>query len=404
VRSWVVTVAYEPHVEHSVTNPAEPSAARSSRITVPNARLLRATALTLGAWTLVGLLTTELAVLAIERSGNVASWRSLLTANLVSVWLWAAFTPAMVFMAGRFPPGESAWPRWIVPHLLGTAGLGVADVILERVIWSFLPLPPATDDLVTLFLRRLFPNSLCYIAVVAISAVVRYSRISREREATATRLSGQLSAARLQALQAQLRPHFLFNTLSMIAEQVHTDPAGADRMIGRLGYLLRASLASTERHEITLAEEMRFLQAYLDIMAVRLRGRVDFALEIEPDCLEAGVPALLLQPLVENAYRHGIERVTRFCFLRIAARRDGGALEIEIADNGAGFDTKQVHEGLGVRIVRDRLAQMYGHGGSLLLEPKAPSGAVSTVRIPFKRLAAWNAGSDEDAFIHELAE
>jgi LytS/YehU family sensor histidine kinase len=305
-------------------------------------------------------------------------------------------------MARRFPPGESRWPNWVLPHLAGAVALGVADVVFERGVWLLLaPSMPGTD-MVVAFLRRLFPNSLCYIAVVAITAVGRYAQVTREREAAAARLSGLLTTARLQALQAQLRPHFLFNTLSMIAEEVHANPGNADRMIGRLSHLLRASLESSERQEITLAEELDILQSYLDIMALRLRGRADFDIDIASDCLDAAVPTLVLQPLVENAFRHGIERVARAGLLRIAARRDGEFLEVTISDDGAGFDPERVRDGVGLRVVRERLAALHPAQASVHLRPRVSGGTISVLRLPFRALPAWTGALHDDVLAIEL--
>lgn len=363
---------------------------------------LRPAAAIFGVWTLVGLLTTEFAGLAIERTGAQAPWSMMLWSNLVSVWLWAAFTPGMMYVARRVPVGEQRWRTALPVHLIGALVFAVADVLLERAIWAVLPLqapPPA--DMVVLFLRRLFLNTLCYVVVVAIATAGRYARLSQVRAATAERLQGQLTAARLQALQAQLRPHFLFNTLSMIAEQAHVDPAAADRMIGRLGHLLRASLASNDRQEVTLREELEILQSYLDIMSLRLSGRAEYEIDVRPDCLDAAVPALVLQPIVENAYRHGLERMTRDGRLSISARCTADMLEIEVADNGAGFDPAGYREGLGLRIVRERLAELYGARATMHLRPRVPSGTIAVLRVPYRRVSQPVRGPRHDSIALE---
>jgi signal transduction histidine kinase len=353
---------------------------------------LRSAATIFGVWTLVGLLTTEFAGLAIERTGAQAPWSTMLWANLISVWLWAAFTPGMIYLARRVWVAEQGWRTALPPHLFGALAFALADVLLERAIWAVLPQPAPPADMVVLFLRRLFPNTLCYAVVVAIATAGRYARLSQVRAATAERLQGQLTAARLQALQAQLRPHFLFNTLSMIAEQAHVDPAAADRMIGRLGHLLRASLASNDRQEVTLAEELEILQSYLDIMSLRLSGRAMYEIDVRPDCRDAAVPALVLQPIVENAYRHGLERMTRDGHLSISAHCSADMLEIEVADNGAGFDPAGYREGIGLRIVRERLAELYGPRATMHLRPRVPSGTVAVLRVPYRRLSQLTRG------------
>lgn len=349
---------------------------------------MRVAGLIIGVWTVIGLLTTQLSVLAMERTGTPVFPMTLLGGNLVSVWLWAAFTPAIVFMARRFPPSDSPWQRWTLAHLAGAVGFSVADVLLERAIWAVLPVQSAVSgDLVVLLFRRFFLNFLCYSTVVAISAVVGLAQRSRERDAAAARLAGQLASARLQALQTQLRPHFLFNTLSMIAEQVHVDPRAADAMIGRLSHLLRVSLTSEVRQEIRLSDEIRVLQSYLEIMSTRLVGRADSEVRVSPEVENAAIPALILQPLVENAYRHGLERMTRGGLLDIAARREGDSVVIEVADNGSGFDAERFREGVGLRIVRERLAELYGSAASIHLRPRVGGGTIAVMRLPFHEMS-----------------
>jgi two-component system, LytTR family, sensor kinase len=196
-----------------------------------------------------------------------------------------------------------------------------------------------------------------------------------------------------------LQPHFLFNTLSMIAERVHVDPDGADRMIGRLGQLLRGSLATSGRQEVTLAEELRLLAAYLDIMSVRLSDRAEFSIDVPPDLVECALPALILQPLAENSFSHGIERRKDGGLLAIKARRRDESLEVELADNGGGFDPAEFREGVGLRVVRERLHELYGANGSLSVRPRPEGGTSAMVRVPFRRLESSNG-----RYVEELAQ
>jgi two-component sensor histidine kinase len=338
-----------------------------------------------GIWLGVGLFTTQSTYLVLRRAGAEAHWMSIFSANLLSVLLWAAFTPAMIWVARRAPLARGEIVRPAIIHTLACFGFAVADVVLEHVLLQGLPWIHGTPgDIISIFLRRLFLNSLCYVAVVAIATVIDHARISREREARTVRLAAQLTEARLQALHAQLRPHFLFNTLSMIAEQVYADPAGADRMIGRLSHLLRMSLSSTEHQEVTLAEEQESLQAYLDIMDVRLSGRVRVRVDVPSELNDALVPTLILQPLAENAFRHGIEPVRRDAELLAQARQVDGWLKLVIADNGKGFDPKKYREGVGLRVVRERLQQLYGDDASFQLKPQAGGGTLAVVRLPLR--------------------
>jgi len=348
---------------------------------------LRSAAIILGVWLTIGLLTTQFSYLALQRTNSPASWTALFAANLFSVLLWSAFTPIIVWLAWRFPPQGRRWVRHVAIHIVACVVLAVVDVLVEHPLGALLGMALSQQDAVTVFLRRLFLNSLCYTAVVAIATVLIYARLTQDREQAAARLSSQLAAARLQALQAQLQPHFLFNTLSMIAEQVHADPEGADHMISRLGQLLRASLATGGQQEVSLAEELGLLRAYLDIMAVRLSGRARFEVHADPESLDAAVPVLLLQPLAENAYRHGIETLRTGGQLTISTRRHPDAVEIEIADNGRGFDPEAYQEGVGMRVVRERLAALYGDAATIHLRQRVNGGTIAVVRLPFRHLS-----------------
>ena len=354
---------------------------------------VRAGLLIVGIWVGVGFFTTHVAYLALHRNGVDAVWLDLFARNLFNVLLWAAFTPAIVWVAWRVPLRRTMLWRAVGAHILACLVFATGDVLFEHVAALVLPVGKAVAvDVITLFLRRLFLNSLCYIAVAAIATVVAYARVSREREAAAARLAKQLAEARLQSVEAQLRPHFLFNTLSMIAEQVHRDPNGADRMIGRLSHLLRVSLSMSDGQEVTLAEEMRSVRAYLDIMDVRLSGRVSVRVNLDPGVEQALVPVLILQPVVENAFRHGIESRRNGAELVIRARRLGQVLEIAILDNGPGFDATVVREGIGLRIARERLAELYGERGTVRLE-RVGVETIATVCLPYRLLQT---GGQED--------
>ena len=369
------------------------------RPSLPSARgmreRLRVASLIVAIWVGVGLFTTQFAYLALRRNGVAVEWLDLFGRNLFNVLLWAAFTPAIIWVAWRVLSAETPTWRRAVVHLSACVSFAIADVAIEHSAALVLPVgDPVPVDAITLFFRRLFLNALCYVAVAAIATGVAYARISRERQAAAARLAKQLAEARLQSLEAQLRPHFLFNTLSMIAEQVHRDPNGADRMIGRLSHLLRVSLSVSDGQEVSLADEMRSLRAYLDIMDVRLSGRVRVTLDIEPETEAVLVPVLILQPIVENAFRHGIEARGRGAELRVRARRAGATLELEIADNGPGFEARTVREGIGLRVVRERLSELYGERAGMSLD-RLGLETVASVRLPFRVLATNGTGNDD---------
>ncbi|MFP2934867.1 sensor histidine kinase, partial [Pyxidicoccus sp. 3LG] len=203
----------------------------------------------------------------------------------------------------------------------------------------------------------------------------------------ADQLQAWLAEARLQGLAAQLRPHFLFNALNAVASLVHTNPDGAERMLARLGDLLRHSLESGERQEVTLREEQEALAPYLDIEQTRFGPRLKVEWSLAPDVLEARVPHLALQPLVENAIRHGLAPRAEPGRVRISAERDGGALRVRVQDDGMGLPGGSAPVrggGVGLSNLRARLATLYGPRAVLELKPGTPRGAVAELRLPLR--------------------
>jgi LytS/YehU family sensor histidine kinase len=216
-----------------------------------------------------------------------------------------------------------------------------------------------------------------------------YQRMYREGKVAAARLEASLVEARLSALRGQLQPHFLFNTLNAIAVLTGEDPARAHRMLLRLGDLLRLSIDDNGRHEVSLSQELATLACYLDIQQVRFEERLRVALEVEESVREAAVPAFLLQPLVENAVRHGVDPNVAGGEITVRARSQGDRLTIEVQDNGRGLrpDAHPAPAGVGLGNTRARLAQLYGDRAGLSLEPTPTGGARVTVTIPLHRLA-----------------
>ena len=338
----------------------------------------------LGAWTAVAVATTELQYAAQPQSGAEGFGR-LLRMALVSCWLWALYTPAILAFSRRFRIDPSNWPRTVPVHLAAAALATLIDVALMR---ALVPLfnagaPVLSVPVHIMFLRQLFLYSVCYFVIVALAHVRYYAGLSYERDLRAAQLEGQLSAARLTALQGQLRPHFLFNTLNMIAEQVYTDPAGADAMLTKLGVLLRSSFTETDRERVPLRRELELLESYVEIMRARFRGRLAFELSVQPETLDALVPRFILQPLVENAIKHGVEPREEGGRVSVSARRSGNDLDLDVIDNGDGF-VGAIREGTGVRNTRERLHHLYGDGQRFALSSAQSSGTVASVVIPFE--------------------
>jgi sensor histidine kinase YesM len=210
-------------------------------------------------------------------------------------------------------------------------------------------------------------------------------------QAQSAQLQAQLADARLSALRTQLNPHFLFNTLNAISTLVERDPRGVRRMIARLSELLRYSLATANDQEAPLERELEFVERYLEIMQVRFEGKLEVQTDIETGVRDALVPTLLLQTLVENAVKHGIDRLKSGGRIEIGARRVGEQLVIHVRDNGPGVDAAMraagEREGVGLRNTRARLGQLYGDAYRLTLEPAHDGRTVVSVTVPFHTTA-----------------
>jgi two-component system LytT family sensor kinase len=225
-------------------------------------------------------------------------------------------------------------------------------------------------------------NLPVYAGFVLAWHAATFYREARDRQMQAVELESMLQKAQLEALRSQLNPHFLFNALHSMAELVHTDPKLAEQLIVRLGELLRQVLESSSQPEVSLREELDFIRGYVEIEQLRLGERLRVDWDIEPGALEARVPSLLLQPLVENAIQHGIAAATRPGTLTIRARRADGFLWLEVRDNGPGVAShaRGRSQGIGLANTRARLRQLYGDRQSFELHVN--DGLAVSARIP----------------------
>jgi signal transduction histidine kinase len=351
-----------------------------------------------GFWTLIALLTTANALFDPLVRGPSPVPRSVpVSMAFIDSYLWAALTPLILWLAGRFKIERANWLK----RLALFVGIGLAIAISVDTLTDFLryqqlqavraslgEIPPVTR------VRRLwFMNEfLMYVAVLAAGFArdyfLRY-RARREEaialQAQAAQLRAQLAGARLAALRSQLNPHFLFNTLHAISALVERDPRGVRRMIARLSELLRISLDDAGEAEVPLARELDFTRRYLEIMQIRFEGRLEVLESVDAEARTALVPNLLLQPLVENAFKHGLERIDGVGRIELKAGRAGDRLVLSVSDNGPGVASEELEsEGLGLSNTRARLAQLYGSNQSLTLRTGAGGGAFVEVSLPFR--------------------
>jgi sensor histidine kinase YesM len=242
--------------------------------------------------------------------------------------------------------------------------------------------PPLSAEWFRQAVRVAGVNLPVYAGVVLAWHAATFYRDARDRQMRAVALEAQLQQAQLDALRSQLNPHFLFNALHSMAELVHAEPRLAEKLIVRLGDLLRQVLQSSTHQEVPLAEELEFIRGYVEIEQMRLGERLSVSWDIDPAALESNVPSLILQPLVENAIQHGIAAAAGPGTLSIAARRDGASLELSVRDNGPGLarNAAQRRQGNGLANTRARLQRLYGdrHG----FELQAGEGLAVRLRIP----------------------
>ena len=333
------------------------------------------------------------------------NWR-VLAVTFLEYGCWALLTPLIFWLASR-GEGEESRPRQLA--LLAATGVVVAlvmsvvaytlrDVLLlppppprSRSAMVLAPQTPRIDRALARELWFGFINALVISVGVLAAGIARaYSMRYRERREHAARLQVQLAEARLDALRRQLDPHFLFNTLNAISSLVERDPRGVRRMISRLSDLLRFSLDGADKPEIALRDELAILDRYLDIVRVRFQGRLEVDTRIDERTLDVMVPSLILQPLVENALKHGVEKVRGQGHVVIESMLDGGSVVLRVRDNGPrgnGGAPSGTATGVGIRNTVARLAQLYGEAGRFTLRGLDDGGHAAEVRVPARGTA-----------------
>ncbi len=342
-------------------------------------------ALAAAAWTAIG------ALFALPGVSTGPDWRRALLGSLAQWWAWGLVTPLIVVADRLLPSSDKQFARRVFLHFLLSVPTTAAFIYVFATLLALVGLEPwrtARDPHTLLVaLRGMFLwNWLVYWVVVGAWQAYRYYERYLSSELRMERLERQFSEARLNALRMQLDPHFLFNALNTISSQVERDPRMARSMIEHLGDLLRLSLESRNREEIPLAEELAFLDHYLAIQRIRFGDRLKIDLQIDPDVTSAPVPGLFIQPLVENAIRHGISRRSSGGAVAITARRVEQQLEIRVCDDGVGLApgwTLETSAGLGLSLTRERLAGHYPDGtGRISVGRGANGGTEVAITLP----------------------
>ena len=311
----------------------------------------------------------------------------LLVLNLALWYVPAALTPLIFRLMKRVRIDERLI-RTIVVHILAAFAFSLLHaasmVAVRAVLWGPPPLGWITA-IQRVYLMYLDWALMTYTTIVGVTYAYSYYREAHARTIKAAQLEARLMEARLKTLEAELQPHFLFNTLHAISTLVHTNPDAADRMISRLSDLLRLTFDRSGAARVPLQEEIEFLEKYLEIEQTRFQDRLTVHYDIDADTLDAEVPRLILQPLVENAIKHGVSPRTGLGLVEVASRREGESLWLEVRDNGVGLSgtaRTQLRSGVGLANTRDRLDCLYGDA-HLLEFSEAETGLTVRMRIPF---------------------
>lgn len=346
----------------------------------------------LGIWTLVGLFFASQIYFYFAGTPRAVPFSTALVWQMSAVSISALSTFLILWFARLFRFDRQKWPRSLLFHL--PASFAIASVLtaghitidsyfdsnLARVVFTNFP-------------ARVFvsidKNFIVYWLIIWASHALNYYKRYRESELQASQLAAQLAEAQLQALKMQLHPHFLFNTLHSISSLLSRDTEAARRMIARLGDFLRLTLENSGAQEVKLRDELDFLKCYLDIEGIRFYDRLTVRMEIEPQTLSSCVPNLILQPIVENAIRHGIAPRSKPGLIEIKAVRLGERLRLEVRDDGPGLPVKigpsrTGRRGIGLSNTQNRLRQLYGAEASFEMTNDVRGGLLVILELPFR--------------------
>jgi two-component system, LytTR family, sensor kinase len=379
----------------------------------PGPRRWAVWAVVFGIWTFFGVLNASQVFIGMRAEGMDHSFGTMLAWQLSNWYLWALLTPLILWLGRRFPFERATWVRSLAVHFLFCALVAVAHSALHNLATIYIrPFGALTNErpFLDMFWGRLASQFHLYVliygTILGAGYAFDYYVKFRERETRASQLEAQLSQAQLQALRMQLNPHFLFNTLNGIAGLVRDNRnKTAVQMIAGLSDLLRHALDSAGQQEVPLRRELEFLELYLDIQQMRFSDRLKVEMEIAPETLDARVPNLILQPLVENAIRHGIAPRAAGGTVGVTSRRDDSLLEIKVYDDGPGLwrDVSAPSSsappgeggGIGLSNTRARLAQLYGEGHRFDVRDRGEGGVEARLVIPFRRNDEGGMQNDE---------
>lgn len=340
--------------------------------------------------TVVGSTSTVLLKVAISLVGGSVSWPQAAT-GWIDWYLWALLTPLVVWLARVLPITGRNWARPVAAHVLIGAAVAAAELALfalvmtgYNAVFMQFELPSYGERYLTLLGRWLPLGMLIYALIVAVVNAVDHGRRARERDVAAARLETELARTQVSALQAQIQPHFLFNTLNTVSMAVREGRnESAVALMAHLSGILRRSIEAAVRPETTLKHELQFVRDYLQLERSRMEERLKVRWRVSHEVLNARVPTMLLQPLVENAVQHGLADRAEGGTLTIAATPHHGSLVLRVEDTGCGM-SPDAEDGVGIQNVRRRLKAHYGPDARLTLSSRRGSGTVARIILPYR--------------------
>lgn len=354
--------------------------------------------LVFGIWTILAISNAVMIYLTYVHVGRPVEWWFAFSSSFLDFYIWAALSPLVLLLVRRFSFDRSQRLKSFAIHLFASAVFSFVSFATSiPLFWLVGGVSktsyPVYPTLTEFFTRQIFDpynlhhGMLVYWVIVVVASAIRYYDQLRDTEIRASQLEAQMAQAQLQALKMQLRPHFLFNTLNTVSMLMREDVEAANRVLVRLSELFRLTLDSDGKHEVALATELQFLESYLEIEQTRFQDRLIVRVDVDPATLQASVPNLLLQPLVENAIRHGVAPRATTGIVEVRSARKNGHLELQVRDNGPGlsnFATSSNGGGIGLANTKERLEKLYRSDYELELSNVASGGLQVTVTIPFQ--------------------
>jgi two-component system, LytTR family, sensor kinase len=341
-------------------------------------------------WNGFALFFTSQSYMFQARSAAPIEWKGPLFNWLLGSYTWFVLTPLILKLSNHFPLQRGKLLRSVGIHFLAAPFFNIITIIIFVIARGLIlgPFPDARalfESARSFLIAELHGGILLYWAIICISQGMDYYRRYRDRELLASNLEARLAEAQLDALRTQLHPHFLFNALNSVSVLMRKDVDAADRMLLQLSNLLRVTLAKSAAHEIRLKQELEILERYLEIEQIRFHDRLTVRLQVDPSALDAMVPQLFFQPLVENAIRHGIADREVGGVIDISAEHQNGMLNLQVRDNGPGLNALRSNlvEGVGLSNTRSRLDYLYGPGSRFEVRDAEEGGLIVTAAFPF---------------------